>query len=254
VVGPVNARVAGRYQLVREIGAGGMGRVFQALDMETGTTVAAKMLMAGDEVSLDALIRFQTEGAVLSALKHPNIVQVYSTHLEDHISCIIMEFLEGRSLGQILRAERLSLARTKHLMQQVATALAFAHSRGVVHRDVKPDNIMIVGNDHVKVTDFGIARVLQEGNTLRALTVTGASMGTPLYMAPEQIEGQRVDGRTDIYAVQNVAHIVEHARRHLGHTGTPGEFHERSLRVRQFRVRPLFGIHLFLQGLRTLID
>lgn len=196
----VNARVAGRYQLVREIGAGGMGRVFQALDMETGATVAAKMLMAGDEVSLDALIRFQTEGAVLSALKHPNIVQVYSTHLEDHISCIIMEFLEGRSLGQILRVEKLSLARTKHIMGQVATALTFAHSRGVVHRDVKPDNIMVIGDDHVKVTDFGIARVLQEGNTLRALTVTGASMGTPLYMAPEQIEGQRVDGRTDIYA------------------------------------------------------
>jgi serine/threonine protein kinase len=196
----VNARVAGRYQLVREIGAGGMGRVFQAVDVQTGRAVAAKMLIAGDQVSLDALIRFQTEGAVLSALKHPNIVQVYGTHLEDHISCIIMELLEGRSLGQILRAERLPLARTKHLMQQVAAALAFAHSRGVVHRDVKPDNIMVTGQDQVKVTDFGIARVLQEGNTLRSLTTTGASIGTPLYMSPEQIEGQKVDGRTDIYS------------------------------------------------------
>lgn len=194
----MSTRLGGRYQLVRELGAGGMGRVFQAVDTETGRAVAAKIMLATSEDNLDALLRFQQEGALLSTLKHPNIVEVYGTFLEEHTSCIIMELLEGRSLSQILRAERLSLARVKNIAAQTTSALAYAHGRAIVHRDVKPDNIMIVGDDHVKVTDFGIARILRTGATLN--TATGMSIGTPLYMAPEQIEGQKVDGRADIYS------------------------------------------------------
>jgi len=195
----VSTKLGGRYQLVREIGAGGMGRVFQALDTETGRTVAAKIMIASSEDNLEALLRFQQEGAVLSTLKHPNIVEVYGTFLEEHTSCIIMELLEGQSLAQILRSEgRLPLPRVKYLAYQVASALAFAHKRAIVHRDVKPDNVMVVGNDQVKVTDFGIARILRTGATLN--TATGVTIGTPLYMAPEQIEGQKVDGRADIYS------------------------------------------------------
>lgn len=194
----MSTRLGGRYQLVRELGAGGMGRVFQAVDTETGRPVAAKIMIASSDDNLEALLRFQQEGAVLSTLKHPNIVEVYGTFLEEHTSCIIMELLEGRSLQQILKSERLPLPRIQHLAQQVASALAYAHGRAIVHRDVKPDNIMIVGNDHVKVTDFGIARILRTGSTLN--TATGMSIGTPLYMAPEQIEGQKVDGRADIYS------------------------------------------------------
>ena len=175
-----------------------MGRVYQAVDTSTGRAVAAKVLIPSAENKLESLLRFQQEGAVLSTLKHPNIVEVYGTFLESDTCCIIMELLEGRSLAQILRAEHLSLSRIKHIMAQVAAALAFAHSRGIVHRDVKPDNIMVVGDDQVKVTDFGIARVLLEGNSFDSLTSTGMSVGTPLYMAPEQIEGQKVDGRTDV--------------------------------------------------------
>jgi hypothetical protein len=177
-----------------------MGRVFQAIDTETGRAVAVKILLASDD-NLDALLRFQQEGAVLSTLRHPNIVEVYGALLdgEQHTSSIIMELLEGRSLGRILQAEHLALERVSHIAQQVASALAYAHSRGIIHRDVKPDNIMIVGNDHVKVTDFGIARILGTGATLN--TATGMSIGTPLYMSPEQIEGRRVDGRTDIYSL-----------------------------------------------------
>src|SRR5689334_13180903 len=132
-----------------------MGRVFQAVDTETGRAVAAKIMLAGDD-NLDALLRFQQEGAVLSTLRHPHIVEVYGAFLEveQHTSCIIMELLEGRSLAQILRAERLSLARIKSLVTQVASALTYAHGRGIVHRDIKPDNIMVVGDDQVKVTDF----------------------------------------------------------------------------------------------------
>ncbi|MBV9280915.1 MAG: serine/threonine protein kinase, partial [Chloroflexi bacterium] len=194
----MSTKLGGRYQLVREIGVGGMGRVFQAVDTETGRPVAAK-IMIGSEDNLDALLRFQQEGAVLSTLKHPNIVEVYGTFLEEHTSCIIMELLEGQSLSQMLKAGgRLPLPRVKRLAQQVASALAYAHKRAIVHRDIKPDNIMVVGDDHVKVTDFGIARVLRTGATLN--TATGMTIGTPLYMAPEQIEGHKVDGRADIYS------------------------------------------------------
>ena len=194
----MSTRLGGRYQLVRELGAGGMGRVFQAVDTETGRAVAAKIMIGSDD-NLEALLRFQQEGAVLSTLKHPNIVEVYGTFLEEHTSCIIMELLEGRSLGQLLKSDgRFPLPRVKHLMHQVASALAYAHGRAIVHRDIKPDNIMVVGDDHVKVTDFGIARILRTGATLN--TATGMSIGTPLYMAPEQIEGQKVDGRADLYS------------------------------------------------------
>src|SRR5579864_7420711 len=140
--------LGGRYQIVREIGVGAMGRVFQAVDTQTGRAVAAKVLIAGGDTDLQALLRFQQEGAVLSTLKHPNIVEVYGTFLEEHTSCIIMELLEGRSLGQLLRLEgRLALGRAKFMGEQTAAALTYAHARGIVHRDVKPDNIMVVGND-----------------------------------------------------------------------------------------------------------
>ena len=186
-----------RYQVVREIGAGGMGRVFQAVDTQTGRSVAAKVMLASDEENLSALLRFYQEGAVLSTLKHPNIVEVYGTFLEEGVCSIIMELLEGRSLSQLLRSEPLSLRRIKRLALQVASALQYAHSRAIVHRDIKPGNIMVVGDDRVKVTDFGIARVL-EGGTLN--TATGMTIGTPLYMSPEQIESQPIDGRSDIYS------------------------------------------------------
>ena len=195
----MNTRLGGRYQVVREIGRGGMGRVFQAIDADTGRSVAAKVLIATGEADLQALLRFQQEGAVLSTLKHPNIVQVYGTFLEDQTCAIIMELLEGQSLAEMLRQGGVPLQRIKHLVEQVASALVYAHGHGIVHRDIKPDNIMVVGGDQVKVTDFGIARIVGGGGGLH--TLTGLSLGTPLYMAPEQIRGQMVDGRTDIYAL-----------------------------------------------------
>ncbi|HZS94524.1 MAG TPA: serine/threonine-protein kinase, partial [Chloroflexota bacterium] len=195
----MNRRLAGRYQIVRPIGGGGMGDVYQAVDVETGTTVAAKVMRPTGEDPLDALLRFQQEGAVLSTLKHPNIVQVFGTFLEDETACIVMEFLEGRDLGQILQAGPMPLDRVKAIGMQVASALAYAHARGIIHRDVKPDNVMIAGDDHVKVTDFGIARVMRPGSILS--TAPGVSIGTPLYMAREQIEGEKVDQRSDVYSL-----------------------------------------------------
>ncbi|MBV9280070.1 MAG: protein kinase [Chloroflexi bacterium] len=196
--------LAGRYQLVRKIGAGGMGKVFEATDSQTGRPVAAKILMASDEDNLDALLRFYQEGALLSTLKHPNIVRVYGTFLEEQTCAIIMELIEGQSLAEVLRTGPLSLPRAKHLAHQAALALEYAHGRGIIHRDIKPGNVMVRPDDHVKVTDFGIARVVRHGATLN--TVTGMTLGTPLYMAPEQIEAGKVDGRADIYSLGSVVY------------------------------------------------
>jgi serine/threonine protein kinase/streptogramin lyase len=193
--------LGGHYRIIREIGAGGMGRVFEAVDTRTGNTVAAKIMFASGEASFDALLRFQQEGAVLATLKHPNIVEVYSPFTEEHASCIVMEMLEGNSLGEILRSGTLPLPRIKAIARQAAGALAYAHSKSIVHRDVKPDNIIVVGEDHVKVTDFGIARILRPDATINTMHSTGMSLGTPLYMAPEQVEGKRVDGRADVYSL-----------------------------------------------------
>ncbi len=192
--------LGGRLELQGEIGFGSMGRVFRALDRPGNRIVAAKLVLARAEIDLDTLLRFQQEGAVLARLAHPNIVHVHDTFAEEHATCIVMELLEGQSLGQILRAGPLSLARAKHLALQVADALSYAHSQSIVHRDVKPDNVMVLPGDHVKVTDFGIARLLQPATSLQTIATTGMRMGTPLYMAPEQIEGKEIDGRTDIYA------------------------------------------------------
>jgi serine/threonine protein kinase/sugar lactone lactonase YvrE len=193
--------LGGRLELQGEIGAGSMGRVFRAFDRTTDQTVAAKLVLARAEIDLDTLLRFQQEGAVLAKLEHPHIVDVYDTFAEEHATCIIMELLDGQSLGHMLRAGPLSLAQAKHLALQVAEALSYAHSQSIVHRDVKPDNVLVLPDDRVKVTDFGIARLLQPDTSLQTMATTGMRMGTPLYMAPEQIEGKKIDGRTDIYGL-----------------------------------------------------
>ncbi|MBV9281013.1 MAG: serine/threonine protein kinase [Chloroflexi bacterium] len=198
----MDATLAGRYRIVREIGAGGIGRVFQAVDLRSGQPVAVKVVIVGGQNDRRLLEWFQREGAQLTGLMHPNIVRVYDVQLEEHMGCIIMELLEGRSLAQLLGdpegTRQFPLPRVKHLMQQVADALAYAHARGIIHRDVKPDNIVVLADDRVKVTDFGIARILVQGSTLN--TMQGTALGSVLFMSPEQIEDSRVDGRTDIYS------------------------------------------------------
>lgn len=201
--------LGGRLELQGEIGAGAMGRVFRAYDRERAELVAAKLVLARTEIDLDTLLRFQQEGAVLARLDHPHIVVVHDTFAEEHATCIIMELIEGNSLGRLLQAGPLPLGRAKRIALQVADALAYAHAQSIVHRDIKPDNIMVLPDDQVKVTDFGIARLLQPDTSLQTIATTGMRLGTPLYMAPEQIEGKKVDGRSDLYALGSMLyHMV----------------------------------------------
>jgi hypothetical protein len=193
--------LGGRLELQCEIGAGSTGRVFKAFDRETERVVAAKLVLAREGIELDDLLRFQQEGAVLSALHHRNIVRVYDTFAEEHAACIIMELLDGPPLASVLADGPISLSRAKTIGTQVAAALAYAISQSIVHRDVKPDNVMILAEDAVKVTDFGIARILRTDNSLGTIATTGMRAGTPSYMAPEQIAGKEIDGRADVYAL-----------------------------------------------------
>ncbi len=199
-VGKMIRSLGGRYRLLRQVGAGGMGRVFEAVDDRTGQRVAVKLMFGRTEADPKEVLRFQQEGAVLAGLRHPNIVQVHGTFVEEYASCIAMEMLDGQPLSALLENGPLPLGRAKKLATQILSALAAAHERGVVHRDIKPANVMVLDDDHAVVTDFGVAHLARHG-TDTSLTSTGLTLGTPLYMAPEQIQAGRVDARTDLYAV-----------------------------------------------------
>lgn len=191
--------LGGRYRLVAQVGAGGMGRVFEAIDERTGERVALKLMFSRTDLDPRALLRFQQEGALLAGLSHANIVRVRGTFIEEQASYIVMELLEGRSLADLLRGGPLPLGRAKNMGLQILAGLEAAHDHGIVHRDVKPANVMVLDGDQVKVTDFGIARLARRSNDT-SLTSTGMTLGTPLYMSPEQVHGDKVDSRTDLYA------------------------------------------------------
>ena len=201
----------GRYLITKLIGEGGMGRVFQARQTSMNRLVALKILrksLAGDEQLLE---RFEREALSVSRLRHPNTITIYEFgRTEDGSLFMAMELLGGRSLFQLLQDEGpLPLQRVLHILEQVCGAVAEAHRIGIVHRDLKPENIQIdeVANDvdYAKVLDFGIAKILHGDEDTEArsrpLTLAGAVFGTPHYMSPEQVHGQRIDHRTDVYSL-----------------------------------------------------
>ena len=192
---------AGRYELREELGRGAMGVVYRAHDPVIGRDVAVKTMHlseAGTGMSREELIgRFQTEARAAGLLTHPNIVVVYDAGEEQGLFYITMELVEGRSLQTMLDARQLfPLPRVMRLMEQVCSALDFAHQRNVVHRDIKPANLMLTADDTLKITDFGTAKILQFGTAQ-----TSHVMGTPSYMSPEQVKGKPVDGRSDIFSL-----------------------------------------------------
>ena len=192
----------GPYRLERELGRGAMGRVYLALDEETGQEVAVKTLALAREFEgyalQEARQRFQREAVAVSRLQHPDIVRVLRTGEEHGIAYIAMERLTGHDLTQHLsEGHLLPVATVVAICTRVATALAHAHALGVTHRDIKPANVMIdLARGQVKVTDFGIARISGASRTR-----TGLILGSPSYMSPEQIAGRQADGRSDLYSL-----------------------------------------------------
>jgi serine/threonine protein kinase len=196
--------LADEYEYIREIGAGGMAAVYLGRERSTDRLVAIKAIRRrhlGDE---EAVLRFAREARVLAELHHPNIVETYAVRqLGEKSLAIVMQHLAGGTLRQVLRREgQLSFERATSILRDVAEALRHAHAQGVVHRDVKPENIFLEEETgRAVLSDFGIARPMVETEDENELTLVGAAIGTPAYMSPEQIDGLPLDGRTDIYSL-----------------------------------------------------
>lgn len=188
----------GRLLVQRRINEGGVGTVYEALDTKTERRLAMKFLKAEFAGTEETIARFKREGEQFAGLDHPNIVRVYGMGREHGYLYLACEFVEGRSLGHIVRHEApLPPARALEIAKQVASALQAGHQRQIVHRDLKPDNIMIRDSDgQVMLLDFGIAKPM---DSTSMLTRIGAYLGTPGYSAPEQVRGEEVDPRTDIF-------------------------------------------------------
>ncbi|HEY6511420.1 MAG TPA: serine/threonine-protein kinase [Burkholderiaceae bacterium] len=221
----------GRYALKQQLGEGGLGTVYAAYDPILSRTIAVKTLhlsvAEGDRATLDAL--FLNEARAAAGLNHPNIVTVYDAGLSEQGVYIAMERLRGRDLRQLMaNGWRPDVVQTAQIMRRVSDALSYAHSKGVIHCDIKPANIFMVGRTLPKVVDFGIARVAH-GQDIPALE--GVVAGSPHYLAPEQLRGESIDRRCDVYALgvvmyellthrkafdgrslQEIVHAVEHTR------------------------------------------
>ncbi len=192
----------GRYTIIGELGKGAMGTVYKAVDPLIDRIVAIKTInlsMALDEKeAFEYESRFYQEAKAAGRLSHPNIVTIYDVGKSGEIAYIAMEFLQGRELRDILNdGKRMPIEQVINVVAQVALGLAYAHEYGIVHRDVKPSNIMIVREGNVKITDFGIARLASAG----VHTQTGMVLGSPKYMSPEQVVGQKIDHRSDIFSL-----------------------------------------------------
>jgi serine/threonine-protein kinase len=203
----IQRSLASGYELEREIGRGGMGIVYLARDRRLKRQVAIKLLPPELAFRSEIRTRFLREAETAAQLSHPNIVPIYSVDERDGLVYFVMAYVNGDTVASRLHARgAMPPDEVRNILIQVADALAYAHERGVVHRDIKPDNILIEREDNrVMVTDFGIARAVTEGADAR-LTATGMAIGTPAYMSPEQSMGEReIDGRSDLYSLGIVA-------------------------------------------------
>jgi tRNA A-37 threonylcarbamoyl transferase component Bud32/tetratricopeptide (TPR) repeat protein len=194
--------ISDQYKVIGTIGGGAMGTVYKAQDIRLENFVAVKILRHSQVSRGNALTRFAREAKVLAALSHRNIVRILAIKLQDEQPYLVMEFIEGRSLAQLLQnKESLSAARATHIFLQMAKALAHAHSQGVIHRDVKPSNLILINEgakeETVKLVDFGLAKLLDDPQNA---TRSGSFVGTLSYVSPEQCSGGTVDARSDIYS------------------------------------------------------
>ena len=203
----IGREVAGRYRILAKLGEGGMGAVYRAEQISLKRTVALKMLRPDVGGGSMLLRRFNAEAEAVAKLSHPNTVNIFDFGQDaDGMLFIAMEFIEGRSLRAVIHAEApLPLRRALTIASQVCASIADAHSHSIIHRDLKPDNVMLQDRgktkDVVRVLDFGIAKLRDDTRANNQMTQAGDMLGTPQYMAPEQIRAEQIDGRTDVYAL-----------------------------------------------------
>ena len=219
VVLPEGLEIAGRYRVRKLLGMGGMGAVYRVHDEELDRDVALKLIRSDIADNPEALERFKREIQLSSKVTHKNVLRVYDLGASDGIKFLTMQFVEGVDLSTILKREgRLPNLRLIHVFRQILEGLRAAHDQGVVHRDLKPQNIMLDASDNVFITDFGLAKSIEQSG----MTQTGAIVGTPYYMSPEQVKGAKIDHRSDIYSVGVILYEMSTAR--LPFTGsTPYE-------------------------------
>jgi len=203
----------GPYEIVGFIGAGGMGEVYRARDARLGRDVAIKTLPASLSGDVERLRRFEVEARAASQLSHPNILTVYDIGSADGRPYIVSELLEGETLRERLSRGPIALKKSAEIAIALADALAAAHGRGIVHRDLKPENLLVTREGRLKILDFGIAKLTTPdpikgvaASTVHLLTEVGSTVGTPGYMAPEQVRGDPVDHRSDIFALGAILH------------------------------------------------
>lgn len=197
------------YRILEKVGAGGMGEVYRAHDGRLGRDVAVKVLPKDVSRDVERLARFDREARTLAALSHPNILAIYDVGTERGVAYLVTELLEGETLRQRLTRERLPWRKSIEIAASVADGLAAAHGRGIIHRDVKPENVFLTNDGRTKVLDFGLVRlqaalapVAAAATTISdAGTALGTVLGTPGYMAPEQVRGQAADARSDIFSL-----------------------------------------------------
>src|SRR5580765_4792992 len=214
----------GPYEIIAPLGVGGMGEVYRARDPRLKRDIAIKVLPADVALSPDRLARLEREATTVAGLNHPNIVVLHSIEEAAGIRFLTMELVEGRSLADLVTPGGLPLAQLLDLAIPLADALVTAHERGVVHRDLKPANVMVTREGRVKVLDFGLAKLAAEPATAPAsdatqaatrspISAVGEAVGTVPYMSPEQLRGEEVDARTDLFALGIILYELVTGRR-----------------------------------------
>ena len=190
-----------RYEIVEELGAGGMGSVYKARDLESNRTVAIKLIRSAGLSSAGAKSRFHREMDISSRFQHPNIVSVYDIGVSEEMPYMVMEYIKGPPLLKYIEEKKISLRDRLIILEKVALALEYAHRQKIIHRDMKPSNIMIAESGEPVLMDFGLAKSTEISDL--SLTRSGEILGTPQYMAPEQAKGSRreIDERTDTYGL-----------------------------------------------------
>ena len=204
-----------RYRIESKLGEGGMGVVYKARDTSLDRLVAIKVLPTDKVADPARKQRFVQEAKAASALNHPNIVTIHDIRSNNGVDFIVMEYIAGQTLGEVIGAKMMRAAQALKYAVQIADALAKAHGAGIIHRDLKPSNIMVTEEGRVKILDFGLAKLLEpsdspeaETRTARGLTEEGAVLGTAAYMSPEQAEGRKLDGRSDIFSFGSVLYEI----------------------------------------------